>query len=46
MFFIRVIGVTKVVLDRDALDNSGHSFGAEGGNPSCEHRVRIRQVAT
>ncbi len=32
VFFIRIVGVTKVVVDRDGLNDSGHCIGAESGD--------------
>jgi hypothetical protein len=32
MFFVRIIGVAKVVIDRDSLDNSVHGFCTKGGD--------------
>ena len=32
VLFVRVVGVTKVVKDRDGLDDPGDGFGTEGGN--------------
>ena len=32
VFAIRIVGVAKIVVDRDGLNNSGDSFGAKGGD--------------
>jgi hypothetical protein len=32
VLFARVVGVTKIVKDRDGLDDPGDGFGPEGGN--------------
>jgi hypothetical protein len=32
MFFVRVVGVAEIVVDRDSLDDARHGFGSECGN--------------
>ena len=36
VFFVRVIGVTKIVVHRDGFDDAGNGFGAEGGDTGCD----------
>ena len=36
MFFVRVVGVTEIIVDRDGFDDAGNGFGAEGGDTGCD----------
>ena len=37
MLLMRIVGVTKVVIDFDSLDDTGDGFRSEGGNSRGHH---------
>ena len=45
VFFIRVVGMTKIVIRGDCVDDSGDSFGAEGGDACGHDGMAVGQVA-
>jgi hypothetical protein len=45
VFSIRVVGMTKIVVHRDGLDDLGDSLGAKGRYSSGDHGMTVRQVA-
>ena len=45
VFFIRVVGVAKIVIHRNRFDDPGDGFGAEGGEPSGHDGMAVGQVA-
>ena len=45
VFFIWVVGMAKIVVHRDGLDDPGDSIGAEGGNPGGHDGMTVGQVA-
>ena len=34
VLFIRIVGVTKIIVDRDSLDDSGNRFGPRAATPA------------
>ena len=45
MFFVRVVGMAKIVVHRDGIDDAGDGFGAEGGDPGSHDGMAVWQVA-
>jgi len=44
VLFVRIVGVTEVVLDRDGLDDSLDGLRTEGGNAGSHHSDAVGKV--
>ena len=44
MFFVWVVGVAKVVIDFDGLDDARHCFRAKRGNARRHHRMTLVEI--
>jgi hypothetical protein len=45
VLFIRIVGVTKIIVDRDSLDDSGNRFGPKSGDACSDDSMAIGEVA-
>jgi hypothetical protein len=45
VLFIRIVGVTKTIVDRDSLDDSGNRFGPKSGDACSDDSMAIGEVA-
>src|SRR5260370_38345962 len=46
VFFVRVVGVAKVVEHCDGLDDAGDGFGAKSGDAGGHHRNPLGKILT
>ena len=45
MFFVWIVGMAKVVIDFDCLDDASDSLGAEGGDAASHHGSGFAEIA-
>ena len=45
MFFIRIVGVAKIIVDRDGLDDAGDGFLTEGCNAWGDYGMASGQLS-
>ncbi len=46
VFFARIVGMAKIIIHRDGLDDAHDRFGPEGGDPRGNDSTAVGQVAT